>query len=75
MIRLLGERGAAELDRVIAIGDGTTQPQGIFNTSGLINVNAALGSAGPLTVGDAEALVFAIGKQYRTAANGLRFRR
>ncbi len=54
-----------ELDKVIAVGDGTNQPQGIFTASGLTGVPSDFGTGGPPTVGDYESLMFAVGKQYR----------
>lgn len=68
LVQLIGQRFAAELDKVIAVGDGTTQPQGIFNASGVNSLSAANGTAGPLTVGDIESLIFGVGKQYRISA-------
>lgn len=61
----IGQSMAAELDNVIANGDGTSQPQGIFNASGITTVNSAGGAGADPQVDDYEALVFAIGKQYR----------
>lgn len=63
----IGQRMQATLDEQIAIGDGTTEPQGITNASGLTTVNSDNGPGGPPTVSDYEALMFAIGKQYRNA--------
>lgn len=61
----IGQKMAAELDNVIANGDGTTQPQGIFNASGLTSVSSAGGAGADPQIDDYEALMFAIGKQYR----------
>lgn len=65
VISLFGERLKAELDKVILIGDGVTQPLGITQATGLTAVNSVNGSPGPLTVSDAEALTFAVPVQYR----------
>lgn len=64
----IGQRMQSTLDEQIAIGDGTTEPQGITNASGLTSVNSDNGAGGPPTVSDYEALMFAIAKQYRQQA-------
>ncbi|HEV7281330.1 MAG TPA: phage major capsid protein [Pirellulaceae bacterium] len=61
-----GQRLLAELDRVIALGDGTTEPEGLLNASGIGTVNTAEGVSGPPTVSDYESLLFALPKQYRS---------
>ena len=55
-----------ELDRVIVDGNGTTEPQGITNASGIVDINATNPTTGPLTYDDALNLSFGIAKQYRT---------
>lgn len=60
-----GEKAQEWLDMVIAIGDGTTQPQGIFNAAGTTSVPADMGTGGPATVSDYESLMFTVAKQYR----------
>jgi HK97 family phage major capsid protein len=65
LVQIIGERFSSELDRVIASGDGVTQPQGIFNSSNATIVNSDYGTFGPLTIGDVEGLVFSSPKQYR----------
>jgi HK97 family phage major capsid protein len=62
----IGQAMLKELDKVIAIGDGTTQPLGLFSTVGATAVPSANGTNGPLTTGDAESLMFALPKQYRS---------
>lgn len=62
---VIGERFAAELDKVIAIGNGSTQPEGIFHASSVNAINSTNGSGGPMVVADLENLSFGIGKQYR----------
>ena len=65
----IGQRFMASLDNVTAKGDGTTQPQGIFNASGISDIgNPAGGSGAAPQVADYETLLFAIGKQYRNSA-------
>lgn len=54
------------LDTQIAIGDGTTEPEGVTVASGTVTVNATNGATGPPTVGDYEALLFGVAKQYKT---------
>jgi HK97 family phage major capsid protein len=64
----IGQKMAAELDRVIGAGNGTSEPQGITVASGIGTANAENGAGGPPTLADYEALMFAIGKQYRSRA-------
>ncbi len=71
------------LDDQIIDGDGTTEPEGIMQASGTVTVNATNGSGGPWTVGDQEALLFGVAKQYKDGdpnrtgfgANELTYRR
>jgi HK97 family phage major capsid protein len=65
----IGQRLAAELDKVIAIGDGVTQPEGIMTASGLTAVNSSNGGTGPWTVDDVEGVLFGINKAYRKDPN------
>lgn len=65
LVQNIGEVMKKELDKVIAIGDGTTQPQGIFTASGTTAVASDMSTSGPPTVSDYESLMFAVGKQYR----------
>jgi HK97 family phage major capsid protein len=62
---LIGERLAAELDRVVAVGNGTTEPEGIFTASGVTTTLTANGVGGGPTVGDYLALLFSVSKKYR----------
>lgn len=71
--RAIGEAMLAELDRVIALGNGTTEPEGIFTKTGITAVPSALGTGGPLALGDLENLYFGIPKQYRNAGNRLAY--
>lgn len=60
-----GRRLLAELDKVIAIGDGSTQPEGVMNATGTTAISATNTTTGPPTVGDYEGLLFAVPKQYK----------
>lgn len=64
VVELYGDRLKAELDRVIAVGNGFNEPLGIVNTSGLAVVQSDSGGAS-VNVNDAEALIFAVPMQYR----------
>jgi Phage capsid family len=68
LVETLGQRLASELDRVVAVGNGTTEITGIFNGSGLNTASAANGNSGPPLLSDYQNLLFGIHKQYRTAA-------
>jgi HK97 family phage major capsid protein len=61
---VLGERFAAELDKVIAGGNGTNRPEGITVASGL---GSATFGGTTVTVDDYESLLFGVAKQYRTS--------
>jgi len=64
--RSILERLAEEIDRVIAVGSsGSSQPTGISQAAGVATESATNGTAGPITLGDLERLVFGIGLQYR----------
>lgn len=63
----IGKSMLKELDRVIAVGNGALQPQGFFNATALNVVPSAMGESGPLTIGDLEALLFGVPKQYVSA--------
>lgn len=65
VVEQYSERLKSELDRVIAVGDGVTQPLGLTNASGMTAVNSDMGAGGPPTVSDYEALLFAVPLQYR----------
>ena len=65
VVEYYGLKSMEWLDRVIAVGNGQTEPLGIFNSSGTQVVNSDFGPGGPLTVSDIEALMFGLAKQYR----------
>jgi len=67
LMTALGQRLAAELDAVIASGDGSTQPLGLDGASGATAVSSENGTASAATVTDIETLMHALPKQYRTA--------
>lgn len=60
-----GLQAMAWLDEQIAVGDGTTEPEGIFVASGTTAVNSDNNTGGPPTVSDYEGLMFGVAKQYR----------
>lgn len=60
-----GEKIAETLDYVVANGDGTTQPEGVFTASGTTAIVSQNGTGGPPTVADYEALYFGVSKAYR----------
>lgn len=62
-----GEKAQEWLDEQIAIGDGTTEPEGIFTASSTTSIASDIGVSGPPTVGDYEALMFGVPKQYRAS--------
>jgi len=70
---LVGDRLRNELDNMIADGNGTTQPQGIFTAAGVGTVLAANAGAGPPTLADYVGLLFGLAKQYRNRSNRVAF--
>lgn len=67
-----GEAAQAWLDEQIAIGDGTTEPQGITVAAGTVGVTSTNGGAGPPTVTDYESLLFGVTKKFRPTADSAR---
>lgn len=61
----IGQALMAELDRIVPSGNGTSEPEGFLNASGVTVVNSENNTTGPATLGDYESLLFAVGKQYR----------
>ncbi len=71
LVELIGQRLMQQLDYVVANGNGTTQPEGIFTAAGITDVGAPVaGAGGAWATADVEELIFATGKQYRNAAFG-----
>lgn len=68
VVERFGQRHLQVLDNVIATGNGTNQPEGLFTASGTGTVNTAGGAGQPPSVGDYEALMFAVAKEYRNEA-------
>ena len=65
VLQAFQKRHEAELDKVIATGDGTTQPQGLDAASGTVTTNSTNSTAGPVKVDDAYTLFFGCPAQYR----------
>lgn len=63
-----------ELDRVIQVGNGNTQPTGVISSGGT-SVTPSAGAGGAAVLGDFESLIYAVKKQYKTgaAANRIAF--
>lgn len=60
---------AVELDRIIAVGDGATQPQGLTNASGITTVQSVYTLNGyQASLSDLSNLAFALPLQYRQGA-------
>ena len=59
------------LDMVIAIGDGVTQPLGMFNAIGTNLIGSINGVGGPATIQDVNNLFFGVQKEYREEPNAL----
>jgi len=68
VVEQFGLKALETLDRVIAVGNGYSEPLGIFNTTGATLVNSVFGAGGPLTVSDFEGLMFGLPKQFRKEA-------
>jgi len=69
LITELGNSMQEELDKVIASGNGSTQPTGLDAATGATSVSSANGTSGPLSVDEIEQIYFGLGKQYRTKGN------
>jgi HK97 family phage major capsid protein len=63
---LMGRELTYQLDKVIAGGDGVTQPQGLVNAAGTVAVTAKNSTAGPFVVADVESMISSLPKQYRS---------
>lgn len=64
----IGRRMASELDRVIVLGSGTDEPQGLTVASGTGQPSSENGTSGPASMGDYLSLMFGINKVYRNAS-------
>lgn len=73
IIAKISQEAQRWLDEQIAVGDGTTEPQGIFTATG-ISASAENGTTGSLTYNDALNMVFGMGKAARVAFGGNRTR-
>jgi HK97 family phage major capsid protein len=71
VVQRYGERFRTEMDNVIATGNGTDRPEGVFTTSGVTSVTPSGGAGAAQTVGDYEGLRFGVAKEFRQEA-GLR---
>jgi HK97 family phage major capsid protein len=67
VVRNYGEAFKQEMDNVIATGDGVTQPEGWFTTSGVTSVTPTSAGNAP-TVSDYEGLMFGVSLAYRQEA-------
>jgi len=66
IVEKAGQKAMEWLDNQIANGDGTTEPQGIFNASGTVDIgNPAGGSGATAQITDYENLYFGVTKAYR----------
>ncbi len=66
IVQKIGEKAQEWLDNQIANGDGTTEPEGIFVTSGTTDIGNPAGGAGAAAqITDYENLYFGITKAYR----------
>ena len=68
-----GEVTMEWLDNQLANGDGTTEPEGVFNATGITDIGNPTGGAGAVPqITDYETLLFNVAKQYRTPATAAR---
>jgi HK97 family phage major capsid protein len=65
VVERFGMKSMEWLDRVVAVGDGTTEPTGVFTASAMTAVASDNSTAGPPTVGDYEGLMFGVVKAFR----------
>ena len=71
VIQKYGEQALAYFDRVIAVGNGYNEPQGLFNTLGVAYISSDNMLGGGPTLADYEALMFGVAKQWRTEAGAM----
>lgn len=70
VVAQLGDQFKYQMDNWIAIGDGTTQPQGLKNASSTITVTATGSSHATMVYTDALNLVTGVTKPFRKAFGG-----
>lgn len=70
IVAQLGDQFKYQMDNWIAIGDGTTQPQGLKNASGTISVTATGASHATMVYNDPLNLMMGVTKPYRKAFGG-----
>jgi HK97 family phage major capsid protein len=70
VVAQLGDQFKYQMDNWIAVGDGTTQPQGLKNASSTITVTATGSSHATMVYNDALNLVYGVTKPYRKAWGG-----
>ncbi len=70
VVAAIGNAAKKWLDDVVATGNGTNQPQGIFTFASPINVPAENPTSGPITVSDYDALLAAMPVENQQAEGG-----
>jgi len=70
VVAQLGDQFKYQMDNWIAVGDGTTQPQGLNNASGTITVTATGASHVTMVYNDGLNLMYGVTKPYRKAFGG-----
>ncbi|HJT78074.1 MAG TPA: phage major capsid protein, partial [Gemmataceae bacterium] len=65
ILQKYGEKALEWLDRVVAVGDGVTEPQGVFTSSAVTVLTPDFPVQGPWTIGDLEGGIFGVAKQFR----------
>lgn len=73
LVQGISEKMLAQLDSAISVGDGTSMPMGLFNSSGVVTVPATNGPPGPVVIADLESLIFGVSKPYRSPMLGSAF--
>jgi HK97 family phage major capsid protein len=70
VVAQLGDQFKLQMDNWIAVGDGTTQPQGLVNASGTTSVTATGSSHATMVYNDGLNLVYGVTKPFRKAFGG-----
>lgn len=70
VVAQLGDQFKYQMDNWIAVGDGTTQPQGLKNASSTITVSATGGSHATMVYADSLNLILGVTKPFRKAFGG-----